>query len=393
MLDDMEEALRLTRAGRTSEATALIQTALGRSGTHAKDDRANAMPRGRIEIDGDVVKPKSDRVKPKAEPAGDRTEPAFADVAPKRRASMFGHRTADSAFLRPRAAVRARVKRSGAEPAIAKGARWEWQSHAGAGGSRRYRLYVPANASTAPMPLVLMLHGCTQNPDDFAAGTRILAAAEARQFLIALPEQTNGANAMACWNWFDPNHQGMRGEPALLAGIVGDVASAESVDRSRIVAAGLSAGGAMAAILGEAYPDLFAGIGVHAGLPAGAARDLPSAQAAMRQGPGRVVERQLGAARPPRLFSLHGEADRTVSPRNADALLDQLRPLAETTSEAVDGSARVTRLHADGGRTIAEDWRVAGLGHAWSGGAAGASYTAPEGPDATGLMLDFLLDA
>ena len=298
-----------------------------------------------------------------------------ADDKPKRQASSPGT-----------ARVRARAKGSGVEAKVAAGATWEWRAHSGPHGSRRYRLYVPAGAASGPRPLLVMLHGCTQDPDDFATGTRILAAAEREGMVVALPEQPRDANPMGCWNWFEPAHQGTGGEPGIIAAIARDVAEAEGVDPARVFAAGLSAGGAMAATLAATHPDLFAAVGVHSGLPHGAARDMGSALSVMRTG---AVPTPPSRADDPRLFVLHGDADATVAPANADALMAGVA--GERRRRAV-GRAAVTTVHDAAGRALAEGWRVSGLGHAWSGGDPRGSHAAATGPDATAEMLRFFLE-
>ena len=311
------------------------------------------------------------------------------EAHPKRRASASPKRQAEGASSPRSAHVRARAKVRTAAPELPEGARWEWRVHAGPHGSRRYRLYVPARASGAagaPRPLLVMLHGCTQDPDDFAVGTRILAAAERHGVVVALPEQPRDANPMGCWNWFEPAHQGRRGEPGIIAGIAEDVIRAESIDARRVFAAGLSAGGAMAAVLAETHGDVFAAVGVHAGLPHGAARDVASAMAVMRGGAVPPATRRTDG---PRLFVMHGDADTTVAPANAEALLAGLA--GERRRRTVDGAA-VTTVHEPGGRALAESWRVPGLGHAWSGGDPKGSHAAARGPDATARMLRFFLE-
>ena len=201
-----------------------------------------------------------------------------------------------------------------------EGASFTAATYSNAEGSRDYKLYRPSIQRREGLPLIVMLHGCTQSPDDFAAGTRMNSLAEEHGFFVAYPAQHSLANARQCWNWFKPEDQGReRGEPSLIAGISREVMHHHPVDPGRVYIAGLSAGGAAAAIMADAYPDLYAAVGVHSGLPAGAASDLSSAFDAMRMGtkstdrPGRLV--------PAIIF--HGEKDPIVNSANGEALAAQ----------------------------------------------------------------------
>ena len=259
-------------------------------------------------------------------------------------------------------------------------------SYRNAAGTRGYKLYVPAAAAGRAVPLVTMLHGCTQTAADFAAGTRMNELAERHGFLVAYPEQAARANPRRCWRWFLPAHQRRdAGEPSLLAGITRQVMATHQVDPDRVFVAGLSAGGAMAAVLAETYPDLYAAAGVHSGLVHGAAHDVQSAYAAMRQGP--PAEAGSGGPGIP-LIVFQGGRDTTVSPANATALL---RPWATTaTVEVADGPGWTRRRYRDrDGRVAAEWWTVHVLGHAWSGGSPGGSFTDPDGPDASAELVRF----
>lgn len=267
---------------------------------------------------------------------------------------------------------------------------------ANAHGRRDYRLYVPAGyAADGPArPLVLMLHGCTQSPEDFAIGTRMNALADRHGLLVAYPRQIGKANHAKCWNWFRPEDQrGDAGEPSILAGIIEQVTQAYRVDAGQVFVAGLSAGAAMAVILGRTRPDLVRAIGVHSGLPYACAHDVPSAFAAM-QGRGADARRGDAALGVP-IVLFHGDEDRTVVPRNADALAGTARPglrMQRESGQAPGGRTYTRETGTDGaGRAWLERWTVHGAGHAWSGGDAAGTYTDPTGPDASAAMLAFFL--
>lgn len=265
-----------------------------------------------------------------------------------------------------------------------------------ASGRRDYKLYRPSQTDGTPMPLVVMLHGCQQSPDDFAAGTRMNVLADEQGFLVAYPGQPSSANPSRCWNWFNAGDQ-MRdkGEPSLLAGITQQVMQQADVDPARVYVAGLSAGGAEAAILGASYPELFAAVCVHSGLACGAARDMSSAFSAMRQG-GMLVA--PGAGRPVPTIVFHGDGDHTVNPVNGDQVIAQARAGSSLQSIVTEGRSaggmRFTKtVQVDAqGRPVLEQWVLHGAGHAWSGGSAAGSYTDPRGPDASREMLRFFAE-
>lgn len=279
-----------------------------------------------------------------------------------------------------------------AAPAVQAGAFIDGQFEARTGG-RIYKLYIPpAAAAGAPLPLVVMLHGCTQNAVDFAEGTAMNELAKAQGFYVLYPEQAKQANPQRCWNWFKHSHQERgRGEPALIAGMTRAVMAQHAIDADRVYVAGLSAGGAMAAILAQAYPDLFAAAGVHSGLAAGAARDLPSALSAMKSGTAARGAAPRGA--PTIVF--HGSSDTTVHPSNGEDVLAAAAGAAasiEREEGTAAGGRRYRReVHSVDGRVRAEHWVVEGAPHAWSGGTSRGSYTDPRGPDASAEMLRFFL--
>jgi poly(hydroxyalkanoate) depolymerase family esterase len=239
-----------------------------------------------------------------------------------------------------------------------------------------------------------MLHGCTQNPDDFAAGTRMNEAAEEQKFLVAYPHQPKSANMKKCWNWFNAGDQQRgAGEPSLIAGIALQIVEEFSADRKRIYVAGLSAGGAAAAIMAATYPDVFAAVGVHSGLACGAARDMKSAFAAMQHGSAGTP-----ATRHVPVIVFHGDGDTTVNPRNGDAVTARAARGASLRTHTREGHApggyRYTRtvMSDAAGHIAIEQWTVHGAGHAWSGGQPAGSFTDSKGPDATKEMLRFFLE-
>ncbi len=274
---------------------------------------------------------------------------------------------------------------------------WAQHRHAGPIGARDFKLYIPKQLDDAMRPLVVMLHGCTQSAEDFARGTAMNVLAEELGFFVAYPEQPASANTSRCWNWFRADDQARdRGEPALIAGITRQLVQQLPVDATKVYVAGLSAGGAAAAIMAATYPDLYAAIGVHSGLAYGAASDMPSAFSAMRQGaPGR--ERANGSGHPVPAIVFHGDNDHTVSLRNARAVVAHAKGTFACREDVTRGSARGglaytrTAFLRETGESQIEQWIVHGAGHAWSGGSAQGCFTEPKGPDASREMLSFFL--
>jgi poly(hydroxyalkanoate) depolymerase family esterase len=347
----MGEALRLTRAGRLTEATGLIRDLLGGKAGGAEP------PEARDRLADQPLEVPFERVDaPKAKPKAKAGAGASTTVAGQ----------------------------------VLEG-RWT-----GAAGVLDYRLYLPRE-HRAGMPVVVMLHGCTQSAEDFARGTRMDTLADELGFVVFYPRQTQAANMQKCWNWFKPGDQERdRGEPALIAGATRQVLAEHGGDGARVYVAGLSAGGAAAAIMAARYPDLFAAVGVHSGLACGSARDLPSALSAMRSG-GRAANGRGERFVP--VITFHGDQDHTVNEANSREIVAAASGAAEATltarvesGRAPGGRAYRREVSQDAqGRVLIEQWTVHGSGHAWSGGDAAGSYTDPQGPDASREMLRFFL--
>ena len=376
----MHEATQLTRAGNLTEATEAIQRAL----------------RGRANLPAD----------PAARAAESASSTAQAD-------SDTAALVLDGCVFETDSAAAEPTHRPTPTQESALG-QFCGGSYAHGSLTRRYKLYLPPNAAGASLPLVVMLHGCTQNTDDFAAGTDMNERARAQGFFVLYPEQSHDANPSRCWNWFKHNHQRRdSGEPGLIASLTRAVIAEHGIDARRVYVAGLSAGGAMAAIVAATHPDLFAAAGVHSGLPCGAASNVSEALAVMNTGTtgggmamktarAPAMPTPPGAAVPTIVF--HGDQDRTVHPRNGEQLVKAAlaaKPLVAknaTTAHVEQGRSargqRYTRsVHRDdSGHTLAEHWLLHGVGHAWSGGRTEGSYTDPNGADASGEMLRFFFE-
>jgi poly(hydroxyalkanoate) depolymerase family esterase len=386
----MRTATKLTRAQKLMEATRVIQSALllGRGQTEPADGpgvKGQAIEKLMIDITPDVTR---------AELAG------AAQAVPARWtvgdvAATLGQARLPSFGLDGLARVRPRKPLE-----IPDGAQYLSRSYACAAGRRSYKLYVPHRQHAGRRPLLIMLHGGTQDADDFAAGTRMNVLAEEHGFLVAYPSQCKSANPSLCWNWFKPEDQVRgAGEPSIIAGITDEIVAEYDIDPRRVFVAGLSAGGAMAGVMGATYPEVYAAVGVHSGLPYRSATDVASAFSAMRGDPGpqrrqwKTGPRSDHALRVPTIV-FHGDADQIVHPSNAAKIIKG--KTGDTVERAkVRSSASRTYTRAvtrdKNGTVVVEQWLIHGSGHAWSGGSADGTYTDPHGPDASRELLRFFL--
>jgi poly(hydroxyalkanoate) depolymerase family esterase len=396
----MAAATALTRSGRLGEATLAIQRALrgGISRIYPLSPQATPPPaaHGPAAASQAMVLDRMDRVIDST----DVTEVMEADRAPAGVASA-------TAAAPPRTTGAESTASDEAVADAPQAERWIDGSFAHQGRKLTYKLYLPPSAAamaSAPLPLVVMLHGCTQGAADFAAGTRMHALARDLGVAVLYPEQDRHANPQKCWNWFKPQHQQRgRGEPALLAALTRSIAGEHGVDADRVFVAGLSAGGAMAEIVGRCYPDVFAAVGVHSGLPAGSATDVMTAFAAMRGANAKPTKQADNGLVPPTIV-FHGDADTTVHVNNGAAIIEAAREANGPGGVSAGGAAwqaqgqssmgqRYTRMVYKDAEGLAktEYWLLHGAGHAWSGGNAQGSYTDPSGVDASAEMLRFFL--
>jgi len=388
--DIIREATRLTRAGQLVEATALLQRMLrGESAPNAPSRTGSRLAlAGREPLIIDAKANAIEETDPQSEPA--------TSAPPRMRRALLDRKKGRSEI-----GLRGVIKRAppSTPDIVPEGARFIESTYGNAAGSRTYRLFIPSRYQEQPLPLVVMLHGCTQSPDDFAAGTRMNFIAEEQNCLVAYPAQPREANQAKCWNWFrTADQQRGRGEPSLIAGITRRIMRDYSVDPKRVYVGGLSAGAAAAAIMGATYNDLYAAIGIHSGLACGVATDLPSAFVAMRQGGGSDRSAISGDRPPVPTIVFHGDRDTTVHPNNGGQILEQsvrtMRTQKKVHRGQVQGGHAYTRtiLSDANGRAMLEHWSIHGAGHAWSGGSPAGSYTDPRGPDATREMLRFFLE-
>ncbi|MCA6114345.1 PHB depolymerase family esterase [Bradyrhizobium sp. WSM 1738] len=383
--DMIGEATRLTRAGRLAEATALLQRMLrGESAPDSKSRSAQPALKEPLIIDA------------KANAVEENTGPDRPRDKARLQRELLERAKQRRGFVSRGVTARKPLSTSDIVP---DGTRFIDASYSNAAGSRAYKLFIPSRNQGRPLPLVVMLHGCTQSPDDFAAGTRMNFIAEEKSCFVVYPAQRSEANRAKCWNWFRAaDQQRGIGEPSIIAGITRQVMRDFPIDPNRVYVAGLSAGAAAAAIMGNTYKDLYAAVGVHSGLACGAAIDLPSALVAMRQGGGSSHSVVLGDGTPVPTIVFHGDRDTTVHPNNGNQILEQsvraMRLQKNTNRGQVPGghAYTCTILSDASGRGILEHWNIHGAGHAWSGGSPAGSYTDPKGPDATREMLRFFLE-
>ena len=408
----MRHATKLTRTQNVIEATRMIQRALsGRGRDFSPDqqtsespllitpptdaaDSADAFEPSRQEAG--ITSPRFDDSTAEQLPTGRMKRPLGEVLTLLRQANLPNFDHGPAPFAKSRKAPLVLVPR---------GAVYLSRTFTCEAGSRDYKIYVPSHAEGRTLPLVIMLHGCTQNPDDFAVGTGMNRLSEEHGFIVAYPRQPTHANQSACWNWFNIKDQ-MRdaGEPSIIAGITRAIMTDFNVDARRVYVAGLSAGGAMAATMSVTYPELYAATGVHSGLAHGSASDVVSAFAAMRGGPGAVASaprktRRRGTNDHVRTIVFHGMSDQTVHPSNAEMILADARagladPLRETQYNGFMGGRAYARsvITTASGVPQLEHWAIDGLGHAWSGGSPEGSHTDNNGPDASREMLRFFLE-
>ena len=395
----MVEATRLTRASRLTEATALLQRMLVGEAGQSVDTASDFVSAGRAPP---IIAAKSETIS--------ETDRPLLGAVTTAKSSRFGVLRALLDRVSRRSALGFQGLRQpgpviSTPDIVPAGGKFMAATYRNFAGSRAYKLYIPSRYEGHAVPLVVMLHGCTQSPDDFAAGTRMNLIAEEHTCFVVYPAQSTEANPAKCWNWFRPTDQRRdEGEPSLVAGITRQVMREYSVDPQRVYIGGLSAGAAAAAVMGATYPDLYAAIGVHSGLACGAANDLPSAFVAMRQGnladPLNFgdISPLIGDEQTVPTIVFHGDRDTTVHPRNGDHIIAQSMRTTNSRKtvhrDRVPGGYAYTRtIHIDpSGRAILEHWEIHGAGHAWSGGSTAGSYTDPRGPDAAKEMLRFFLE-
>jgi poly(hydroxyalkanoate) depolymerase family esterase len=408
-VETMRAAMNLMRDQKLVEATRVIRSALS-GGEPVSSESPSETPRLPLAVENKLIDLTAEVIEPETMASAELKADTRLDQSQPSRIAEWNAGPLGKALAKLRHTELPRFNLDGLTVGrlrkaleIPEGAQYLSRSFACAAGSRNYKLYIPRRPQTVRRALIVMLHGGTQDADDFAAGTRMNALAEEHGFIVAYPSQSKAANASLCWNWFSPENQMRgRGEPAIIAGITSEIISEYAVDPARVFVAGLSAGGAMAAVMGATYPDLYAAVGIHSGLPYRSAADLPSAFAAMR-GDARLRGRRSGRSRgtgddSPRIRTIvfHGDADNIVHPSNAANMVKAERAgesfeRAEARHAAIRAHTRtVTRDKT--GAVVVEQWLIHGSGHAWSGGSPDGTYTDPHGPDASREILRFFFE-
>lgn len=390
--DLMQAATRLTQSGQLQEATAAIQRALAGAAAQPPADHA-----ARVNAVGMLTRAWPAKVPPASVVLDDCVFEAPAKTE-----------TPTDPHTETRLDTPIEARTPAPEAPDRGPGEFIGGTHTHASLTRRYKLYIPPGHAGKSLPLVVMLHGCTQDPDDFAAGTGMNECAREQGFFVLYPAQAQDANPSRCWNWFKHNHQRRdSGEPALLAHMTRAVIGQYGLDTRRVYIAGLSAGGAMAAIVAGLYPELFAAAGVHSGLAGGAASNLPEAMSAMKNGSqaAHVSLHRFGSSRlrptavqlPVATIVFHGDRDPTVHPSNGEQVIAAALGGNTGTSISEQGTSTLGRRYTrtthvgSNGTALAEHWVIHGAGHAWSGGSAKGSYTDAKGPDATAEMSRFFL--
>ncbi|MDP9812228.1 poly(hydroxyalkanoate) depolymerase family esterase [Rhizobium tibeticum] len=416
MKDDFFIAVRratsLTRTSNITEATRVIQDALaGRpaSGAPASTEpdiadtpRVHHAKPFQIDPNAEIIEPDTQQATRAMERHDGLGSDRFRKPLGETLRILREGRAASGAFASMPGIDLPGLAKHGPSPAVPPGAQFLTRSYACAAGIRSYKLYIPASALDQPRGLVVMLHGCKQNPDDFATGTGMNAVAEVHRLLVAYPHQTASDNTSCCWNWFRTADQKRdTGEPSIIAGITAEIMAEFDLDRNRVFVAGLSAGGAMAAVMRETYPDLYGAVGIHSGLAYASASDVMSAFSVMRGDACLISQPKPRYRSKPevRTIVFHGGADRTVNPSNAERIVAAaIPPEPNSTTQTHTGRSAGKRAYTRKIVTNAqrlpalEYWLVEGAGHAWSGGDAGGSYTDQDGPDATNEMVRFFLE-
>jgi poly(hydroxyalkanoate) depolymerase family esterase len=385
--DAIERASKLTRAQNLVEATRVLMHGLTNAGSAAPAPQEAAPP----------TAPWIEKLTERAKSfAGDYTpDAASARVALPLGETLERLKKGELPDLGQGMGALAKLRKA-PQVIVPDGASYLARTFACDAGMRPYKVYVPARRGEGQLPLVIMLHGCTQTADDFAVGTGMNALAEEHGFIVVYPEQVMTANHLGCWNWFNPQDQLRdRGEPSIIAGLTRALISEMSIDPERVFVAGLSAGGAMVEVMSATYPDLYAGACVHSGLVYGVASDTASAFVAMN---GKSQGRAKRARDRVRTIIFHGAADQRVHPTNGELILAEARAglsrhHRETTELGNANGRHYSRTVVADARGVpqVEYWNIEGLGHAWSGGSPEGSHTDRRGPDASREMMRFFL--